>query len=90
MVVENATANPVYRHTPTLAVEAGGTERLVRSSLEAARDELTRGLTGLLGTSIAAAETPATGSVVVGTRESSPMVRGGDSRCRPASPPRAT
>ena len=58
VVVENATANPVYRHTPTLAVEAGGTERLVRSSLEAAREELTRGLTGLLGTPIAAVEAP--------------------------------
>jgi alpha-glucuronidase len=74
VVVENATANPVYRHTPTLAVEAGGTERLVRSSLEAAREELTRGLSGLLGTSIAAVETPTAGSVVVGTRESSPTV----------------
>ncbi len=38
VVVENATANPVYRHTPTLAVEAGGTERLVgRASRPPAR-----------------------------------------------------
>ncbi|MBE2319323.1 DUF1349 domain-containing protein [Solirubrobacter sp. CPCC 204708] len=74
IVVENASANPVYRHTANLSTEAGGSEKLVRSSLEAAREELTRGLSGLLGTSIPAVETASEGSVVVGTRESSPLV----------------
>src|SRR5215207_6436835 len=47
VVVENASQNKVYRHTPTLAMAAGSTEKLVETSLEAARDELTRGLSTL-------------------------------------------
>ena len=74
IVVENASADPVYRHTASLGTEAGGTERLVRTSLEAARAELERGLPGLLGTSVPVVETPTEGSVVVGTRDSSPLV----------------
>ena len=83
VVVENAAANPVYRHTPTLAVEAGGTERLVRSSLEAAREELTRGLSGLLGTAVPVAEAPA--RRLRGRRHARelPHGGGGDSRFGP-------
>ena len=40
VVVENAHANEVHRHTPDLRMEPGSTEQLVESSLEAARDEL--------------------------------------------------
>jgi len=74
VVVENATANPVYRHTENLAMESGATEKLVRSTLEAAREELTRGLSGLLDTPVPAVDSPTDGSVIVGTRESSPLV----------------
>lgn len=72
ITVENADANPVHRTTENLSVEAGGTEKLVRSSLEAAREELVRGLSGLLDRPV---PTVPDGSVVVGTRESSPIVR---------------
>ena len=48
VVVENADANKVYRQTANLKMETGASEKLVESSLEAARDELVRGLSGLL------------------------------------------
>src|SRR5689334_18784864 len=44
VAVENAEANPVHRQTANLAMEGGATEKLVRTSLEAAREELVRGL----------------------------------------------
>lgn len=72
VAVENADANPVHRQTANLAMESGGTEKLSRTSLEAAREELVRGLSGLLDRPVPAT---ADGSVVVGTRESSAVVR---------------
>lgn len=75
IVVENATANPVHRHTDDLAMEPGGSEKLVTSSLEAARDELTRGLGGMLGADVPVAEEVSPGAVVVGTPTSSQVVR---------------
>src|SRR5262245_36982282 len=48
VVVENASQNKVHRTTANLAMAAGSTEKLVETSLEAARDELTRGLSTLL------------------------------------------
>lgn len=75
VVVENATANPVHRHTADLATEPGGKEKLVTSSLEAAREELTRGLGTMLGTEVPVAEDVSPGAIVVGTPESSEVVR---------------
>jgi alpha-glucuronidase len=75
IVVENATANPVHRHTDDLAMEPGGSEKLVTSSLEAARDELVRGLGGMLGADVPVAEEVSPGAVVVGTPTSSEVVR---------------
>ena len=37
VVVDNVHANDVHRHTPGLRMEPGSSERLVESSLEAAR-----------------------------------------------------
>lgn len=78
IVVDNADAHPSYRHTPDLHMYPGSTEHLVDSTLAAARDELVRGLRGLLGSDVPAttsngADVPA-GAVVVGTPESSPVV----------------
>ena len=75
VVVDNVHANDVHRHTPGLRMEPGSTERLVESSLEAARDELVRGLSGLLGRRVPVATGTPRGAVVVGTRESSATVR---------------
>ena len=95
IVVENAGANKVHRHTANLSMAPGSTEKLVETSLEAARDELVRGLGGLLGPAGAGAR-PADdvpdGAVVVGTRESSATVRAARPRARtwPRSATRAT
>ena len=75
VVVDNVHANDVHRHTPGLRMEPGSSERLVESSLEAARDELVRGLSGLLGRRVPVATGTPRGAVVVGTRESSATVR---------------
>src|SRR5690349_10923022 len=63
VVVENAGANPVHRATADLRMETGAKEKLVRTSLEAARDELVRGLGTLLDEPIAAADTAGDGAV---------------------------
>jgi alpha-glucuronidase len=75
VVVENVHANKVHRHTADLRMEPGSSERLVESSLEAARNELVRGLSGLLGRRVPVARDASRGAVVVGTRESSAIVR---------------
>ncbi|WP_461007558.1 alpha-glucuronidase family glycosyl hydrolase [Streptomyces capparidis] len=81
VIVENAHRNPSYRHTPNLGMAPGSTERLMASTLEAAREELVRGLSGLLDRPVRALARPRPGhavphgAVVVGTRESSPVVR---------------
>jgi alpha-glucuronidase len=75
VVVEHVDANKVHRHTPDLRMEPGSSEKLVESSLEAARDELVRGLGGLLGRSVPVRREAGPGAVVVGTRESSEIVR---------------
>lgn len=76
VVVENADRNKAYRHTPGLHMEPGASERLVESTLEAARDELVRGGSGLLGrpVPVRTGSVPR-GAVVVGTRDSSSVVR---------------
>ncbi|WBB59565.1 alpha-glucuronidase family glycosyl hydrolase [Streptomyces sp. WMMC500] len=79
VVVENADRNRSYRHTPNLSMAPGSTERLMTSTLEAAREELVRGLGGLLDRPVRVVHGPGhdlpDGAVVVGTRESSPAVR---------------
>ncbi|MFG1869306.1 alpha-glucuronidase family glycosyl hydrolase [Micromonospora arborensis] len=79
IVVENADADKVHRHTADLAMAPGSTEKLAETTLGAARDELVRGLGGLLGqatpvTAVNGGRIP-DGSVVVGTPASSPVVR---------------
>jgi alpha-glucuronidase len=76
VVVENVDRNEAYRHTPDLRMAPGSSEKLVHSTLEAARDELVRGLGGLLGRPVPAKiRTIPRGAVVVGTRESSEAIR---------------
>jgi alpha-glucuronidase len=75
IVVENADANPVHRTTADLRMEPGATEKLVRTSLEAARDELVRGLGTLLDQPVPVSATAGDGAVIVGTRASSALVR---------------
>ncbi|GAA2184660.1 alpha-glucuronidase family glycosyl hydrolase [Micromonospora lupini] len=79
IVVENADANRVHRHTTDLAMAPGSAEKLAESTLGAARDELVRGLGGLLDratpvTAVSGDRIP-DGAVVVGTPASSPLVR---------------
>lgn len=79
IVVENAGKDPVHRHTRDLRMEPGSREHLVDTTLEAARDELVRGLHGLLGREVPVMARPGRnipdGAVVVGTPESSGIVR---------------
>ena len=75
IIVDNADKNRVYRHTANLSMEAGSTEKLVQSSLEAARDELARGLGTLLAKQVPVKTSPGDyvpdGAVIVGTPDSS-------------------
>ncbi|WP_198041390.1 alpha-glucuronidase family glycosyl hydrolase [Micromonospora chokoriensis] len=78
IVVENADATKVHRHTTGLAMAPGSTEKLVETTLGGARDELVRGLGGLLGqptpvVTVDGDQVP-DGAVVVGTPTSSPLV----------------
>ncbi|MEO3873398.1 alpha-glucuronidase family glycosyl hydrolase [Nonomuraea sp. B12E4] len=79
VIVENAGRNKVHRHTPNLGMAPGSAERLVESTLEAARDELVRGLRGLLDRAVPVradpGDRPPGGAVIVGTRDSSQLVR---------------
>jgi alpha-glucuronidase len=77
IVLENAERNKVHRHTEDLRMEPGSSETLVESTLEAARNELVRGLGGLLDRDVPVETGGAVpdGSVIVGTRESSAAVR---------------
>ncbi|HYH88344.1 MAG TPA: alpha-glucuronidase family glycosyl hydrolase, partial [Solirubrobacteraceae bacterium] len=79
IVVENASRNKVHRHTEALQMEPGSREQLVRTSLEAARNELVRGARGLLDRRVPVKGKPGDrlpdGAVVVGTRDSSKAVR---------------
>ncbi len=79
VIVENADRNKVYRHTPDLSMAPGSAERLMESTLEAAREELVRGLRGLLGRPVRVSQGPGNripdGAVIVGTRDSSWAVR---------------
>jgi alpha-glucuronidase len=79
VIVENADQHKVYRHTADLSMEPGSTEKLAETSLEAARDELVRGLGGLLGRQIpvkaSPGSSPPNGAVIVGTPASSTAVR---------------
>lgn len=76
IVVENADAHRVYRHTEDLHMLPGSAEHLVTTSLEAARDELSRGLGSMLGEDVPVSDSGvASGAVVVGTPQSSAVVR---------------
>ena len=77
IVVENADRDKVYRHTPDLGMAPGSTEALTESTLGAAKAELVRGLGGLLAREVPVQEGPSIpdGAVVVGTRDSSGIVR---------------
>ncbi len=78
IVVDNVNANPVHRHTDDLHMHPGSRERLVTTSLQAARDELVRGLGGLLDKHVPAttsAHGVPDGAVVVGTPDTSAAVR---------------
>jgi alpha-glucuronidase len=79
VIVENADRNPVYRQTKDLRMEAGSSEKLVQTSLQAARNELVRGLGGLLDRAVPVKAAPGNdvpdGAVIVGTRESSKAVK---------------
>jgi alpha-glucuronidase len=79
VIVENADQNKVHRHTPNLSMEPGSTERLVETTLQAARDELVRGLGGLLGKAVpvrtSLGDRIPDGAVIVGTRDSSRGIR---------------
>ena len=78
IIVENVDQSPVYRHTSGLSMEPGSEETLVETSLEAARNELVRGLGGLLDQEPPVLTDPDAelpdGSVVVGTPDSSEIV----------------
>jgi alpha-glucuronidase len=79
VIVENADRDKVHRHTPNLSMAPGSTEKLVATTLAAARDELVRGLGGLLGRAVPVKTRPGDqipqGAVIVGTRDSSSVVR---------------
>ncbi|MFG1708902.1 alpha-glucuronidase family glycosyl hydrolase [Nonomuraea sp. M3C6] len=79
VIVENADRNKVYRHSTNLSMAPGSTERLVETTLAAARDELVRGLGGLLDQAVPVKTSPGDripdGAVIVGTRDSSSAVR---------------
>jgi alpha-glucuronidase len=79
IVVDGVDDAPVHRATPALAMAPGSTEQLVDSTLQAARDELVRGLDGLLGRAVpvrtSAGGPLPVGAVVVGTPDTSATVR---------------
>ena len=75
IVVENAGRNKVHRHTDDLQMEPGSTEQLAETSLEAARNELVRGLGGLLDRPVPVRTNPGDGAVIVGTGDSSQAVK---------------
>ncbi|MFD0855432.1 alpha-glucuronidase family glycosyl hydrolase, partial [Actinomadura adrarensis] len=79
IIVENADRNKVHRHTPNLSMAPGSSEKLVETTLQAARDELVRGLGGLLGRSVPmrtnSGDAIPDGAVVVGTPGTSRAVR---------------
>jgi alpha-glucuronidase len=78
IIVDNADQDKVYRHTTDLHMEAGSVEKLEDTSLDVARDELVRGLGGLLDQTVpvqaSSADGIPNGAVIVGTRDSSPAV----------------
>jgi alpha-glucuronidase len=78
IVVDNAGATPVFRHTSDLHMEPGAKEKLEDTTLGAAKDELSRGLNALLDETVPVQADSTTGlpngAVIVGTRASSPAV----------------
>ena len=78
IVVDDVDAHPVVRRTSALHMYAGSHEHLATTTLQAARDELVRGLRGLLADDVpvrtSAGGVPR-GAVVVGTPDTSPTVR---------------
>ena len=82
IVVENYGANPTYRHSRNGSVwtprqQSNAKETIPASTLEAARLELSRGLSGLLGQEVPYSDAVSKdGVIVVGTPETSPLIAG--------------
>ena len=82
IVVENYAANPTFRHSRNGSVwtpqrPSNAKEAIPASTLEAARLELSRGLSGLLGQEVPYADAVSKdGAVVVGTPETSALIAG--------------
>ena len=82
IVVENYAANPTFRHSRNGSVwtpqrPSNAKETIPASTLEAARLELSRGLSGLLGQEVPYADAVSKdGAVVVGTPETSALIAG--------------
>ncbi len=80
IVVENYDANPTFRHSRngvewTPQRPSNAKETVPASTLEAARLELSRAMSGLLGQDVPyAASVAKDGAIVVGTPESSPLI----------------
>ena len=82
IIVENYGANPTYRHSRNGSVwtpqqPSNAKETIPASTLEAARLELSRAMSGLLGQEIPYADAVSRdGAIVVGTPETSPLIAG--------------
>src|SRR5262245_46629317 len=63
IVVQNADANKVFRKTANLSMAPGSSEKLVETTLQAARDELSRGLGTLLDKTLPVTDAAAAGAV---------------------------
>jgi len=80
IVVENYAANPTYRHSRNGSEwvpqqPSGAKETIPATTLEAARLELSRAFSSLLGQEVPYADTVSKdGAVVVGTPETSPLI----------------
>ena len=77
VVVQNYDQNKLFRATENLSMYDGSKEKLVETTLEAARNELIRGIGGLFGTDkkLKLANTvKADGAIVVGTPSSSAII----------------
>jgi len=77
IIIENRDAKKTFRSNPDLVSYPGSKEKIVSTSLEAARDELVRGLSRMLDKDIPEySDGLKDGAVVVGTPDSSPIIAG--------------
>ena len=80
IIVQNYDANPTYRHSRSGSVwtpqrPSNAQEAIPASTLEAARMELSRAISGLTGSEVLYADSvSADGAIIVGTPESSPLI----------------